>query len=232
MITFKGNKELLKSAKLLETNSRNLYPHMSTSRIRQIIGFEKENDPKFFTEMKKDYSTARNMIRISGDYYSALVYSLQFGRIGNCTEDSMLTELLGKINGQKNIYTGSLGIEKEGKKGALNHVVAFVTDKPDEEQFFKNKEAVIIDPWLGITDFADNYFTKLKTIFRKTFMYEKNKRYATLPNNNFTIEIIRSISKTTKEFKANKKELLFSSCNYFFNLLFIFGSSNVLILGL
>ena len=209
MITFQGNKELLKSAKLLESNSRNLYPHLSTSRVRKIIGYDVENDPKFFSEMKKEYTGARKMIRESGDYYAALVYSLMFGRVGNCTEDSMLTELLGKINGQKNIYTGSLGLKQEDKSGAINHVVAFITDKPltaGKEEFFKNKEAIIIDPWLGITDFAGSYFTKLKTIYRKVFMQENNKRFVTFSDDNLVMELLKSMSNTTQEFKANRKE--------------------------
>lgn len=209
MISFKGNKEILKSAKLLETNSRNLYPHLSTSRVRKIIGYEVENDPKFFSEMKKEYRGARNMIRENRDYYTELIYSMQFGGIGNCTEDSMLTELLGKINGQNNIYTGHLGLQQKGKSGALNHVVAFITDKPmkaGKEVFFKNKEAIIIDPWLGITDFAGSYFTKLKTIYRKVFMQEKDKRFVTFSDDNAIIELLKSISKNTQEFKTNKKD--------------------------
>lgn len=210
MMRIQGNKQTLKTAMLLESKVRNLYPHMSTYRVRKIIGYERNDDPKFFARMKKEYSGAMKMIKESGDIYAALVYSLQFGRVGNCTEDAMLTELLGKVNGQKNIYTGSLGLTKEDKSGALNHVVAFITDKPikaGEKEFFKNKEAIIIDPWLGVTDFAGNYFAKLKTIFRKTFMQEKNKRFITFSNDNIVMELLKSISKTTQEFKANKKAL-------------------------
>ena len=208
MITFQGNKQILKSAQLLESSSRNLYPHMSTSRIRKIIGYEDKRDPKFFFKMKNEYSSARKMIKESGDIYAALVYSLQFGRIGNCTEDAMFTELLGKVNGQKNIYTGYLGLTKEDKSGALDHVVAFITDKPiisGEKEFFKNKDAIIIDPWLGLTDYAGSYFAKLKTIYRKTFMHKNDKRFVTFSNDNVIMEFLKSMSKTTQEFKANKK---------------------------
>ena len=208
MITFQGNRQVLKSAKLLESNTRNLYPHMSTSRIRNIIGYEVEEDPIFFEKMKKEYSSARKMIKQSGEIYAALVYSLQFGKVGNCTEDALLTELLGKINGQSNIYTGYLGLTNENKSGALNHVVAFITDKPVEagkKEFFKNKDAIIIDPWLNVTDFAGNYFSKLKTIYRKVFMYDKSKQFVTFSNDNLVMELLKSVSKTTQEFKANKK---------------------------
>ena len=208
MISFQGNRQILKSAKLLETNSRNLYPHISTSRIRTQIGIESP-DPKFFSEMKKEYRSARQMIRESRDIYTALINNLQFGRIGNCSEDSMLTELLGKVNGQKNIYTGSLSIDNGKEKGSLNHVVAFITNRPiraGREEFFKNKDAIIIDTWLGVTDFAENYFTKLKSVYRKVFMYDKSKRFATLSDDNPINELIRLESKTVQEYKARKKE--------------------------
>ena len=209
MITFEGNKQILKPAKLLEANARNLYPHVSTSRIRTQIGIETP-DPNFFVQMKKDYAEARKMIKESGDIYAALAVSLREGKVGNCTEDAMFAELLGKINGQKNIYTGSLGLKRgKNETGRLNHVIAFITDKPvknSEEVFFKNKEAIIIDPWLGITDFAGNYFTKLKSIFRKTFMYGKNKKIATFSNDNLAMELIRAESKTIKEFNSKRRE--------------------------
>lgn len=210
MINFKGKSPILKSAEILERNAKNIYPHISTSRIRTQIGIETP-DPKFFLRIKKDYSLARKMIKESGDFYTALIFSLREGKIGNCTEDAMLTELLGKINGQKNIYTGSLGIYKDGKRGALNHVVAFITDEPvdnGKDHFFKNKEAVIIDPWLGITDFAGSYFTKLKSVFRKTFMYDKNPYFTTFTNDSIVDEFIRMEAKTPEEFKLKKKEYL------------------------
>jgi hypothetical protein len=209
MITFQGNKRTLISAKMLERNAKNIYPHISTSRIRTQIGIENP-DPIFFKKLKKDYSLARQMIRESGDTYTSIVYSMKYGGLGNCTEDSLLTELLGKINGQKNIYTGALGLKKSnGISGHLNHVVAFITDKPIEDgkdYFFKNKEAVVIDPWLGVTDFAGNYFTKLKSIYRNTFMFEKNRRFLTFTNDNLANTLIRSVSKNAKDFNKKKKE--------------------------
>lgn len=208
MITFQGNKQVLKSAKLLESRARNTYPHISTSKIRTQIGYDTPT-PAFLEHVKKDYKLTRQMIRESGDYYLALVYALSEGKVGNCIEDSLFTELLGKINGQHNIYTGCLSINRNGNSKFLDHVVAFITDKevlPNLECKFKNKEAVIIDPWLGVTDFAENYFTKLKSIFRKTFMHHRSNFYGTFSNDALADELIRSESKTVEEFKAKKKE--------------------------
>ena len=210
MITIQGNKQILKTAQKLESRTRNIYPHMSTSKIRKHIGYDIP-DPEFFRTMKKEYSSMRRMIRESGDIYSSVIYTLSYGRMGNCTEDAMFTELLGKINGQKNIYTGSLGLSKDNKKaGFLNHVVAFITNEPvqnGKDFYCKNKEAVIIDPWLGITDFAGSYFNKLQTIFRKVFMYENDKRFVTFYNDDLAAEIIRGVTKTPEEYNRVKKKV-------------------------
>ena len=211
MITFESNKNMLKSAMLIESKARNTYPHISTYRLRKQIGYDKETDPKFFSEMKKNYSLARKMIKESGDFYTAMLFSLREGKVGNCTEDAMLAELLGKINGQTNIYTGNIALSRDGKNvGSLNHVVAFITEKAvknNEKNFFKNKDAIIIDPWLGVTDYAGNYFNKLKSIYRKTFMQEKDNRFATFTNDNLAMEFLRGESKNPKDFHKKKKEL-------------------------
>jgi len=208
MITFEGNKQALKPAKLLEAKARNIYPHISTSRLRTQIGYEGA-DPEFFKRIKSSYSLMRKMIKQSDDYYSAIVYALSEGKVGNCTEDAMFTELLGKINGQKNIYTGSIGIERNGESKFLDHAIAFITDQPIESgkrNYFKNKDAIVIDPWLGITDFAGNYFAKLKSTYRKIFMHSKNKIFGTFTNDKLAMELLRSEAKTPKEFNTLKKD--------------------------
>ena len=211
MITFQGNKEILKSAHILESRTRNTYPHISTSKIRRHIGYETE-DHVFFIKMKKAYAARRKIMYESGDYYTSVIDSLLHGRIGNCAEDALFAELLGKLNGQKNIYSGNLGLYNGDKRtGYLNHTIAFITDEPvksGKDFLCKNKEAVIIDPWLGITDFAGNYFNKLRTNFRKVFMYEKDKRFVTLPDDNPETEFLREISGTPEEYNKMRKEFL------------------------
>ena len=41
MITFQANQQTLKSAKLLESKARNTYPHLSTSKIRTQLGYDR-----------------------------------------------------------------------------------------------------------------------------------------------------------------------------------------------
>ena len=107
--------------------------------------------------------------------YSVIVNSLKEAKIGNCYEEAKLAELIGKINGVKNIYSGKIFFNSDRfpqTNKPLNHEISFITDKTisqDKNYFFKNKDAIILDPWLGITDFAGEYFAKLKHYFCQLF---------------------------------------------------------------
>ena len=201
MITFTGRQEVLKPAQILERNARNIYPHISTSRIKTHLDLDKPR-PEFYIRLARELKLIRHMIMESGDFYSALIFGLQEGKLGNCTEDAIFTQLLGRINGQDNIYAGGIFIKDNlGKLKKLDHAVAFITNKNvqnNNEYLFKNKEAIIIDPWLNITDFASSYFAKIKTIFRNHFK--------ALPNNNLGMELAKSESKTPKEHKQYMKD--------------------------
>lgn len=209
MITFEGNRQNLKYAKLLEAKARNIYPHISTSKFQSRIG-ESIAVPKFLSQVSREISVTRKVMKNSFDYYSSLIFGLMEKKRGNCTEEAIFTQLLGLINGQKNIYAGGICLKRDNQKvGLLNHAIAFITDKPvknGKDYSFKNKDAIIIDPWLGVTDFAGNYFAKLKTIYRKYFMYDKSKKFATFSNDNLAMELLREESKTPKEFKQRRKE--------------------------
>lgn len=208
MITFQGNRQILKSAQILESKARNTYPHISTSRIRKQIGYDSP-DPDFFIKLKKNFKNTRQKMCESEDLYTSVIYALSRGKIGNCTEDAFFTEIIGKINGQNNIYTANIGLSENYENTQyLNHVVAFITNKPVKSRknfFCKNREAIIIDPWLGVTDFAGSYFAKLKSVYRKVFMQEINNDYAIFSNDNITNELLRTESRTPQEFKTKRK---------------------------
>ena len=210
MITFKGRQEILKPAKMLERKACSTYPHISNSRFTACYLKENAKTPKFLQEISKNISRTRFIFKNSYDCYSAVIYGLQDKKSGNCTEEAVFAQLLGLINGQKNIYAGGVIVSKDGNTpNFINHAVAFITNKPLKENtkyFFKNKDAVIIDPWLGITDFAGNYFLKLKTVFRNIFTDGNNKKFASFTNDKLIDELIREESKSPKEFNKIKKQ--------------------------
>lgn len=75
-------------------------------------------------------------------------------KVGNCYEDSTITEMILNLNGIKNTCTGKLMCENKD----LDHAVCLVNTS--EEIFDKNKKlnkkTIIIDSWLGKTDYANN----------------------------------------------------------------------------
>ena len=113
-----------------------------------------------------------------------------------------MAELIGRVNGQSNIYTGIALYNKNqsGLETELNHRIAFITDKPVENgniYDFKNKEAIVIDPWLGITDFVSEYFGKLKTILRHNF--------PEIPNSDILIKQTKERSDNYQDFQKKRK---------------------------
>ena len=105
MITFEGKPQILKSAEMLERNAKNLYPHISTSRIKTRLDLNKPL-PAFYAKLADNIILSRQMIRESKDLYSSVLFALQEFKIGNCTEEAIFAEILGKVNGQNNIYSG------------------------------------------------------------------------------------------------------------------------------
>ena len=153
MITFESRQKVIRNADLITRKAHSLYPHVSESRIVSMIGEDKVDE--------------KNL-------YRYVLESLQ-GRLGNCAEEAKLAELIARINGQKNVYSGKIF----AGKGFAKHEVAFITDKeikPDKKYHFKNKDALIIDPWLGVTDFAGRYFKSLTKQYAKVLQIRGNAK--------------------------------------------------------
>lgn len=178
MITFQSRQKNIRYADIITRKAHSEYPHISTSKISSMIGKDKVKD-MFFGYMSLGYNLklAGERTKIDIDEkntYEYVVESLKKG-LGNCYEEAKLAELIAKINGQKNVYSAKL----YAGKGLPKHELAFITDEKvcaDKFYKFKNKEAVIIDPWLGITDFAGNYFKKVRTDFAKLLGIHPNAK--------------------------------------------------------
>lgn len=222
MITFKGRQQVLKSADTIQRRAHSVYPHISGSklkkRIHHVYGIPEptlKQMPEFFQVVVSKIQTMRDALRSSDKIYPELISEMQEKRVGNCIEDALLAQLIGKLNGQKNIYVGNIVVEKERveKKKNIDHAVAFVTNKKiksGEEYSFKNKDAIIIDPWLNLVDFAGDYFTKIKYQYRKLFKE--------LPDRDFLEYLIGTDSKNTKDFRERRK----NSCQHLtFNIVSI-----------
>lgn len=144
------------------------------------------------------FSTYRNQLQTSRNKITFMLENLKNGnKMGNNGEEVDLTTLIGKLNGQNNIYTGYIN-------GAVSRKVSFITDKPvtdGKKMFLKNKDAIIIDPELGMTDFAGNYFVKIKDLMQNTF--KKKPHFSITPSGNYTLNEVQM-----NELKTKYPELL------------------------
>ena len=167
MISFRSRNEHARIADIITRKAHSQYPHISVSRNHYLINKSEVN--RFLwgnMDLRDSLRLASHRINIEMDeknLYNHIINCMKNG-LGNCSEESKLAELIAKINWQKNVYVGKIfagsGFEK--------HEVAFITNKkiePNEKYSFKNKEALIIDPWLGVTEYAGNYFKLIKTNF-------------------------------------------------------------------
>lgn len=111
MITFESRQKVIRNADLITRKAHSLYPHVSESRIVSMIGEDKVKD-LFWGNMSLRYALKfaaqrYNMEIDEKNLYRYVLESLQ-GRLGNCAEEAKLAELIARINGQKNVYSGKI----------------------------------------------------------------------------------------------------------------------------
>jgi len=217
MISFHGRCEQIRNADRFTRLAASVYPHISTSKasekISRQISYMDYSLPqnRSLSDLSFKYSTKLSHLRLgmsSGiELLKAVIRALKEERIGNCYEEARLTEIIAKINGQENVYPMKILVSRN-RSGALvpiDHAVAVITDKkiePKRTYLFKNNEAVILDPWLGITDFCAHFSEKLKNDFAKHFDM--------IPDNDFSMRFFAKTSKDMAEFKQNKKDCVFN----------------------
>lgn len=150
-----GMKQNLKKYAIIQQKAKNTYQHISP------FIFQSKEGAKDIPKIKilaKELSEFRVKLSTSDNPLKVLIEYLKNGnKLANGGEEATLATTIGRMNGQKNIYTGQI-------KG-LDHAVSFVTDKvvrDGNELLLKGKKAIIIDPQLGITDYVGNYFLKLQ----------------------------------------------------------------------
>ena len=205
MITFTSRQKDIRNADLITRKAHSVYPHISESRVSAIISKDKVKE-LFWGQMSMEYALkfAGERLKMECDeknLYAHVIEALKNG-LGNCAEEAKLAELIGKINSIKNIYSGSIF----AGKGFAKHDVAFITNeeiKPNKKYKFKKKDALIIDPWLGITEFAGNYFKIIKTNFAKLLEIRGNSKPYIIPD--FTSKLTQA---KIRNFRKKYSELI------------------------
>lgn len=88
-------------------------------------------------------------------------------RLGNCQENAIAATAALKMNGIKNSCIATL----KHNETNIDHVVSvFNKDGSMFTGEIINNKTIIVDPWLGVVDYANNYFAKNRDLL-KQFMY-------------------------------------------------------------
>lgn len=106
------------------------------------------------TRFRKNFTDDNS--RVTG-----LLKQMKHTHLGNCSETAGAAEIALKMNGVKNSYTANLSYN--GNK--LDHSVCVFNKDGSEFTGVVNNKTIIVDPWAGFADFANNAFVRYKNMF-------------------------------------------------------------------
>lgn len=213
MISFQSRKPEIRFADTIARKAHSIYPHVSSSKII-ANNYIKSNNSKNSTflgfgllnKINNKMAQMRSKLDFSPNYYYTLIHEIKKYRVANCYEEATLAKLIGSVNGIKNIYVGDLILKDKvsGSEQPFDHSIAFITDKKLDKDGvfrFKNKDAILIDPWLKFADFASNYFTKIKNSYNRFFpkINDQSKEIATEINDKHFEIIIKPSNHNHRE---------------------------------
>lgn len=108
----------------------------------------------------------------SYDVIKGIITQLEQEKLGNCYENAHVAETILKMNGIKNASCAGI---KAGLEDVDHLVCVFNTDNSPVTRKIK-KNTIIVDPWLGISDFAENIFLKYKNMYRNYLKISGNEK--------------------------------------------------------
>ena len=211
MISFKSRNEAIRKADRITRAVNSIYPHISESKIKKSVEHQQakrfpDNICYKLGNFKLKKSIELDNLRYKQgegiDLFRDIINMLKQKKIGNCYESAVVAQIIGKIHGINNIYPSKIFFNKNrsGHQMQLDHVVAIITDKsfkPDGYYSFKNKDAIIVDPWLGVTEYVGDYINKLRTSFVNIF--------PAIPDSKISYKILKSITNTLEGFRNERK---------------------------
>ena len=109
---------------------------------------------RFYKDNNKDFDNISQVLRLMKTYH-----------LGNCYESAKTAELILKMNGYKNVCTGNLLCGKL----PIEHTVCVFNRDGSKVIGIENNNTIVIDPWAGCVDFANNVFKQYKNMFKDNF---------------------------------------------------------------
>ena len=172
-VSFKSRQQVIRDAKWVAQKAHSYFPHISAS----MIDCKLMRDPCLEYKFRGLAASAGAQQKVARMLYMAdesrpfksycnIIDRMSEMQFGNCFETAAFAEVIAKMNGAKNVHSASLFFGPIN----LDHRVVFMTDKPvAKENIFRNKDALVIDPWLGIADFVGNFIDTIKHSYSKIF---------------------------------------------------------------
>lgn len=138
-----------------------------------------------------------------GDFrlFEAILGQIKYSKLGNCGEDAFLSATILKLNGVEHTYTATLKIDD------LLHDHAVCAFNRNGQPFSGEikRDTILIDPWIGIADFAANIIPKYKNLYSEFFNGIK-------PDSKITFDRVKRINLNNNEqflLKIEYPELLY-----------------------
>ena len=152
------------------------FPAISSSKIPQRCNYNKACKPLFDRIHNKLLSGVREPLEFSKNNISkfiSLIINIKKHHVANCAELTYVTQGICNINGLKTKPIQLVLVDKaERFNGYADHVVLAIPLKNKEvkiDKLSKLKDVIIVDPWLGIADYAPKVEEKYLKDFKKFF---------------------------------------------------------------
>lgn len=178
--SFTSRNSVIRDADWVMRKVNSEFPHFSPTkaRIQYSDLFDKNIKLKEYVEDKNaDLKAERFLNQCVFDRFKMLkntIATMMDGRLGNCYEEATVADLILKMNGFKNSYRARFLTDFGTKK--IDHTITFIDKNPTGEYYNPHK-LIIIDPWLGITDYADKIFKIYKTKYNNYFRMSNSQEF-------------------------------------------------------
>ena len=137
------------------------FPHYYFTKFLPMMrkNISRTSNPSAFMQLIMRFNECKlNYIENSVEYFNSLFEFINKFKCFNCGEAGQLAELILKLNGIKNACTALI---YDGNDNIHHEVCLFNRDGSEYNNVIKNRETIIVDPYTGICDFANNYFKQL-----------------------------------------------------------------------
>ena len=170
------------------------FASISSSKLSAKVNSNKKYD-KFYSYAKglgyKIYSKVRDKVALYKDdifeRYKKMIELVKKERLANCDELTSLAGLICAANGMKSQPLIVHKIENDTlNKKSCGHVALALTEKGEikkDVRMSEMKDVIIIDPWLGIADYAPNVAQEYKNQYPNFLNLKDNDEVIMTPAN-------------------------------------------------